>query len=234
MPGAWLKRTAYFAASLAFTDLVRGRGESGSEGLMSGYEFSEHYFAHLVPIWTALFSASRPRITKVLEIGSYEGGSSVWILENLLKSGGELHCIDTWKGGVEHRKHKMLEVEARFDRNIEKALAKTSRAKIFKHTGESRIKLIELMTSGHLSSFDLVYVDGSHESADVLCDLVGAFQLCKVQGLIICDDYLWGYEDNLRFSPKLAIDSFVNCYNNKIKILVKMPLYQMYFVKTRE
>jgi predicted O-methyltransferase YrrM len=213
---------------------MQGRNESGLEECMSGYEFSEYYFAHLAPIWTALFSASRERIAKVLEIGSYEGGSTVWILENLLKSGGELHCIDTWKGGVEHRKDKMPEVEARFDRNIEKALAKTSGAKIFKRVGYSRIKLSELMTGGHLCSFDLVYVDGSHESSDVLCDLVGAFQLCKVQGLIICDDYLWGYEDNLRFSPKLAIDSFVNCYNNKIKILIKMPLYQMYFVKTRE
>jgi predicted O-methyltransferase YrrM len=201
---------------------------------MQGYEFSEYYFAHLVPIWTALFSGSRGRINKVLEIGSYEGGSSVWILENLLKDGGELHCIDTWQGGVEHQKDKMPEVEARFDRNVEKALAKTGGVKLFKHRGASRLKLTELMAGGHLGSFDLVYVDGSHESSDVLCDLVAAFQLCKVDGLIICDDYLWGYEDNLRFSPKLAIDSFINCYNNKIKILLKMPLYQMYLVKTRD
>jgi predicted O-methyltransferase YrrM len=201
---------------------------------MNEYEFSEYYFAHLVPIWTALFSGSRGRINKVLEIGSYEGGSSVWILENLLIGGGELHCVDTWQGGVEHQKDKMPEVEARFDRNIEKALAKTRGAKLFKHAGPSRMKLTELMAGGHLASFDVVYVDGSHESSDVLCDLVGAFQLCKIQGLVICDDYLWGYEDNLRFSPKLAIDSFVNCYNNKIKIMFKMPLYQMYFVKTRE
>ena len=26
----------------------------------------------------------------------------------------------------------------------------------------------------------------------------------------------------------------INCYSSKIKILHKMPLYQMYFVKTRE
>lgn len=201
---------------------------------MHEYEFSEYYFAHLVPIWTALFSTSQGRINKVLEIGSYEGGSSVWILENLLKGGGELHCIDTWQGGVEHQKDQMPEVEARFDRNVAKALAKTAGVKLFKYRGISRLKLTELMAGGHLGSFDLVYVDGSHESADVLCDLVGAFQLCKVEGLIICDDYLWGYEDNLRFSPKLAIDSFINCYNNKIKILIKMPLYQMYLVKTRD
>ena len=201
---------------------------------MQGYEFSEYYFGHLVPIWSALFSASRGRINKVLEIGSYEGGSSVWILENLLKGGGELHCIDTWQGGFEHQKDKMPEVESRFHRNIEKAFAKTNEVKLFKHKGPSRLKLTELMAGGHLGSFDLVYVDGSHESSDVLCDLVGAFQLCKIEGLIICDDYLWGYEDNLRLSPKLAIDSFINCYNNKIKIVPKMPLYQMYLVKTQE
>jgi predicted O-methyltransferase YrrM len=200
---------------------------------MQGYEFSEYWFAHLVPIWTGLF-ARRGRINKVLEIGSYEGGSSVWILENLLTDGGELHCIDTWRGGVEHQKDKMPDVEARFDRNVAKALAKTSEVTFFKHKGVSRLKLTELMAGGHLGSFDLVYVDGSHQSADVLCDLIGAFQLCKVGGLIICDDYLYGYDDNLRFSPKLAIDSFINCYNSKIKILHKMPLYQMYLAKTRE
>jgi predicted O-methyltransferase YrrM len=202
---------------------------------MNAYEFSDYWFGDLVPIWTAFFSASqRPPINKVLEIGSFEGASSVWILENLLKMGGELHCIDTWGGGFEHKKETMPEVEGRFDRNIERALAKTSKAKAFKHRGQSRLKLTELMAGGHLSSFDLVYVDGSHESSDVLCDLVGAFQLSKIGGLIICDDYLWNYEENLRLSPKLAIDSFINCYNNKIKILAKLPLYQIYFIKIRD
>jgi predicted O-methyltransferase YrrM len=202
---------------------------------MNDYEFSEYYFGHLAPIWTMLFSTfPRPPISKVLEIGSFEGGSSVWILENLLKTGGELHCIDTWGGGFEHKKEKMPDVEVRFDRNIEKALAKTAGAKVFKHRGESRLKLTELMAGGHLSSFDLVYVVGSHESADVLCDLVGAFQLTKIGGLMICDDYIWNYVENLRFSPKLAIDSFVNCYNNKIRILKKLPLDQIYFTKMRD
>src|SRR5262249_32885345 len=86
----------------AATPRTRRRG--GLEQPMQGYEFSEYYFAHLAPIWTALFSGSGGRINKVLEIGSYEGGSSVWILENLLRGGGELHCIDTWQGGAEHQK----------------------------------------------------------------------------------------------------------------------------------
>ena len=68
----------------------------------------------------------------------------------------------------------------------------------------------------------------------MLADLIFAFDLCRVGGLIICDDYLWNYEENLRLSPKMAIDSFVNCYHNKLRLPMKLPLYQMYLIKVRE
>jgi predicted O-methyltransferase YrrM len=201
---------------------------------MSEYEFSDYYFAHLVPIWRSLFSGWKGKLDKVLEIGSYEGGSAVWMLENLLRGGGDMHCVDHWQGGFEHDRAAMPDVEARFDRNVAAALEKTPTTRVHKHRGPSNRMLAELVTEGHASSFDLVYVDGSHEAADVLADLVQAFALCRIEGLIICDDYLWNYEENLRLSPKMAIDSFVNCYHHKLRIPMKLPLYQMYLIKMRD
>jgi predicted O-methyltransferase YrrM len=199
---------------------------------MNTYEYSDYYFAHVVPIWTSLFSGWNGKLDKVLEIGSYEGGSAVWMLENLLRSGGELHCVDHWQGGFEHDRAIMPDVEARFDRNVATAVARTAGAKVHKYKGPSSRVLAKLIADGHAGSFDFAYVDGGHEAANVLADLVCAFDLCRVGGLIICDDYLWNYEDNLRLSPKMAIDSFVNCYHNKLKIPIKLPLYQMYLIKT--
>jgi predicted O-methyltransferase YrrM len=201
---------------------------------MSAYQYSEYYFGHLVPIWNMLFQGLKGKPQKILEIGLFEGGSTVWMLENFLSNGGEIHCIDHWQGGAEHSAVPMDEVERRFDHNVALALPKTKQAKLEKHKGPSAGVLAKLIADGHAGSFDFVYVDGSHEAADVLADLVAAFQLCKVKGFIVCDDYLWGYEDNLRTSPKLAIDSFINCYNNKLQIPPKTPLYQMYLIKTRE
>ena len=40
---------------------------------------------------------------KVLEIGSYEGLSSRWIVENILKEESILYCVDTWDGSIEHQ-----------------------------------------------------------------------------------------------------------------------------------
>ena len=72
---------------------------------------------------------------------------------------------------------------------------------------------------GQASSFDLIYVDGSHEAADVLCDLTLACQLCKIGGLLVCHDYLWQFGTDLLTTPKIPVDAFVNCYASKIDLM---------------
>jgi predicted O-methyltransferase YrrM len=83
--------------------------------------------------------------------------------------------------------------------------------------------------------FDLVYVDGSHIAPDVLADAVLAFQLLRVGGLMIFDDYIWsmdpdGRQDSLRM-PKPAIDVFINIFQRKLKVMTGLPLYQLYLTK---
>jgi predicted O-methyltransferase YrrM len=89
-----------------------------------------------------------------------------------------------------------------------------------------------LLSKGHRASFDLVFVDGSHQASDVLTDLVLGYDLCKIEGTIICDDYLWsmepaGKQDPLNM-PKQAIDAFSTIFMRKIK-QISAPLYQVYF-----
>ena len=62
----------------------------------------------------------KPR--KVLEIGAFEGRSSVFLIEECAPFGPlDLTCIDTWSGGIEHFTYDMSAVEARFDHNIARA-----------------------------------------------------------------------------------------------------------------
>lgn len=204
---------------------------------MNDYSFTTDWVSAHIPVWAVLIN-DIPAISKILEIGSYEGRSTVWLIENAFKATGkgEIFCIDTWEGGTEHQGIDMSAVEERFIRNIEIAKSKAAaEIAINLLKGSSFDQLVSLIANGHGLSFDVIYVDGSHQCPDVLSDLVLSFQLCKVGGLIICDDYLWPSgihgQENLLDQPKLAIDSFVNCYARKLA-LYNTPLYQLHIKKT--
>jgi predicted O-methyltransferase YrrM len=184
-----------------------------------------------VPLWSSVLCGDGCGVRKVLEIGSYEGRSAVWVIENVLRDGGELFCLDIWAPGPVHGEAEMGQAEIRFDANLDRALRDRPGIGFRKLTGSSWNSLARLTTDGHAGTFDFIYIDGSHQTPDVLADLVGAFPLCKTGGFIFCDDYLGGSggEDPLSM-PKLGIDSFVNCFRKKLRIL-NMPLYQLYLQK---
>jgi len=208
-----------------------------TDNLMNDYSFTTDWISEFIPVWSVLIREI-PAIGKILEIGSYEGRSTVWFIENAFKAAGkgELFCIDTWEGGAEHQGIDMSAVEERFLRNVEIAKSRAeAEITVTLLKGPSCDKLVSLIAGGHGLSFDVIYVDGSHQCPDVLSDLVLSFQLCKIGGLIICDDYLWRAgthgQENLLDQPKLAIDAFVNCYLRKLA-LYNAPLYQLYIKKT--
>lgn len=196
------------------------------------YEYTTDWFSHHILTWSQIFSVVIPQAQKILEIGSYDGRSTVWLLENVLqRTGGTVYCVDTWEGGFEHDRAGMIAVEERFDKNTAIALQKSGRASVTKLKGKSRAVLARLYVGEGENAFDFVYVDGSHQSSDVLEDLIGAFSLCKVGGVIACDDYLWEFGNNPLHTPKLAIDAFVNCFSSKLTLL-RARLDQIYLVKT--
>ena len=210
---------------------------SGKAASVDGYTFTVDWFYVSIPVWKSLLP-QLPAIGKILEVGSYEGRSATWLIENGFSAEGkrETFCVDTWAGGVEHRNTDMSAIEERFHSNIAVAKSK-ARSDVAVHAlkGASFDRLASLIAQGHGQTFNLVYIDGSHQCADVLGDLVLGFQLCKPGGLIVCDDYLWSMEphgnEDLLNQPKLAIDSFVNCYRRKLHVL-PTGLAQMFMTKT--
>ena len=190
-------------------------------------------------VWEVLLLRIKP--VRVLEIGSFEGASACFVIEACKWSSTlELHCVDTWLGGREHvaASIDMGEVEARFDHNIAISQLKAhANVTVHKHKRRSSEALIELLAEGRLNYFDFIYVDGSHSASDVLSDALLSFKLLRKGGVLAFDDYLWvDSEDKDRNplnSPKLAIDSFVNVYFSKVKI-IQAPLYQIFVQKTVE
>ena len=78
--------------------------------------------------------------------------------------------------------------------------------------------------------YDLIYIDGNHSAATVLEDMVLSFRLLRTGGVMICDDYTGGWGKNHLHFPKLAIDSFVNCYWDQLDFLL-YPAFQIYILK---
>lgn len=205
------------------------------------YQFTNAWFETSRSVWDQMLPIIKP--TKALEIGSYEGAASCYLIDIISKNGGgELFCVDTWEGGIEHQaggaaEASMSDVEKRYEKNIRTALLEAKNVKLDKIKAYSDIALSSLLAEGKLGYFDFIYVDGSHEAPDVLLDAVLSFKLLRVGGIIAFDDYLWSEPlptgvDPIR-CPKPAIDAFTNLYCRKLKVLTA-PLYQLYVQKIAE
>jgi hypothetical protein len=198
------------------------------------YSFSADWFSHVAPIWEKALKVLLPAPKKIVEVGSYEGRSTIWMIENAFPRGepGLLYCIDTWAGGAEHDPAAMPQVEERFDSNIARARKQCPSVAVHKIKNASDAALLKMVSDGHQGSVDLMYIDGSHQASDVLTDLVLGFMLCRLNGIIVCDDYLWKLNRNPLLNPKLAIDAFTNCFFGKIEPVNGIPLYQLWLRKT--
>jgi predicted O-methyltransferase YrrM len=206
------------------------------------YEFTADWFTRYATTWRKLLRKHNP--SRFLEIGSYEGRSACFLVDEVAALRPiEIYCIDTWAGGVGHGDTVMSEVEQRFEHNVQLARSRSKHsATIYKHKAHSADALARLIAQGNSEVFDFIYVDGSHQAPDVLTDCVMAFRLLKVGGVMVLDDYLWivnaagdlaplGAEEFYNL-PKPAIDAFMNIFQRKMRVLHQFPLYQLYALKT--
>jgi predicted O-methyltransferase YrrM len=211
-------------------------------GAIAGGEFSftKNWFSNVEGIWEALIPRLKPKT--ILEIGSYEGASACYLVRTLAQESPiEIHCIDTWEGGVEHRNADtdMTSVESRFHHNTTLAINRAAqKVKLVVHKGYSHFHLANLISRNYVNYFDFIYIDGSHQAPDVLTDAVIGFKLLKVGGHMFFDDYLWSEDlpggiDPLR-CPKMAIDAFINCHIRKVQVIAGTPIYQLYIQKTAD
>jgi hypothetical protein len=118
-----------------------------------------------------------------LEVGSFEGRSALWALDNfLLGSRSTIACVDTWEPAVPGEGGNF---EATFDANV------ADRPKAHKYKARSSAILPALP----LNYYHGAYIDGSHEKGDVLQDAELVLPLLRSHALLIFDDYdtrQWG------------------------------------------
>ena len=174
------------------------------------YKFRFDCFSARIESWKSDLArfAGAPGL-RFLEIGSFEGNSACWLLDNVLTGDDStVTCIDLYPSRI----------EALFDENIQKTGAAH---KVIKLKGDSK----EVLPTLDRGAFDFVYVDGSHTAPDTLEDAILSWKLVRPGGLLIFDDYTISDNRMLAIlSPGteqtgVAVDAFLKVYKGQYRLL---------------
>lgn len=68
-------------------------------------------------------------------------------------------------------------------------------------------------------TFDLVYIDGSHVTLDVLVDACLSWKILRPGGIMIFDDCLWSWADSEKNCPLFACNNFINLVRGEYHVL---------------
>jgi len=168
--------------------------------------FGSNFFEKWIPNWEKHLShiAGKPNIVGI-EIGALHGDCTVFCAEKIVN--GENSIIHT----IDINETEFLK------NNIAPYLGKN--VQFIK--GRSYDVLRNMTHDGKTKEFaDFIYIDGDHRTIHVLNDIILSWYLLKNDGLMCCDDYLWGIHttDEMQ-KPKLAIDTFLNMYKGHYELI---------------
>jgi predicted O-methyltransferase YrrM len=76
-------------------------------------------------------------------------------------------------------------------------------AKITEVYGDSNLTLREYVATGELNSYDLIHIDGGHETHTVVNDFIYTQFMLKQDGIVVFDDYNFG-------NIKNVVDYYIN------------------------
>tara|TARA_R110000803_G_C11859309_1_gene306941 strand:- start:65 stop:691 length:627 start_codon:yes stop_codon:yes gene_type:complete len=159
----------------------------------------------------------------ILEIGSFEGKSTIWFLENLLQNNNStITCIDPWTSYSQDtnsfNSYNKSDAEWDFTSHKETFLYNISQSGVESKTIVKQGYSTEIIPQLILEQkqYDIIFIDGNHTAPFVLMDAVLSWNCLKSEGVMIFDDYTWG---NGRLGPQLAIDSFINIFTDYCDIV---------------
>ena len=138
--------------------------------------------------------------TQGLEIGSFEGRSAIWFLDNILThKSSKITCVDLFGPRLDEY----------FDHNIRV----TGHAeRVTKLRGKSQ-KILRNLTG----PYDFIYIDGCHLATCTMADIILSWDLLKVGGVLMIDDYLWT-PPPLIDRPLYAVEAFFKIFKPYIKV----------------
>ncbi|MEG4027521.1 MULTISPECIES: tetratricopeptide repeat protein [unclassified Microcoleus] len=178
---------------------LRGWPECASKN----YQFTQDWFTHNIPIWKRHLQEFTGIVDfQVVEIGSFQGMSACWLLDNILTHPtAKITCIDLY-----------------FQQHFKGNIVKTGAAdRVIELEGYSQELLINLASE----YYDVAYIDGCHKPTSALQDAILSWRLVKVGGLMIFDDYEFTFPDSPEQDTKIGIDVFLEMFGSQLEVVHK-------------
>lgn len=147
--------------------------------------------------------------SKIVEVGSWKGRSSVFASRAAAISGSTVYCVDTWEGnkgeGLDHPTVRIAQTEDVFSQFLKNTSLYGS-DNIIICRGDSA----EVASSWGHGPIDFLFIDASHDYDSVLKDLRAWVPRVKPGGIICGDD--WNLDDciELKGSVRKAFEDFFN------------------------
>ena len=204
---------------------------------MRNFTFTEDWF--IEDGLTVLNNVDTSNELHVLEIGSFEGKSTIWFLDNILQhQKSTITCVDPWLdysqnqdslNSYEKKNNEWKMIERGIKQNFLQNIIQSGYSdKVLIRQGFSDKILPSLITEQKI--YDIIFIDGNHTAPYVLMDAIMSWTLLKKGGIIIFDDYTWGLDRPTTLRPKESVDYFmstfgeyvVELYSNYRKIVKKL------------
>lgn len=166
--------------------------------------FTRDWTTSRVPVWTPHLEQFRGKPAQALEIGCFEGRTTIHFVEQFLTHpDSRITCIDPFVWTEQYN---------RFLANI-------------LHSGVfAKVEIVRayssFLTSGlalrpQRKELDFAYIDGDHQAWTVLNDAVAVWSMLKVGGIMIFDDYSYRNPPG-EAQCHVGIDAFLAAYAEKL------------------
>jgi predicted O-methyltransferase YrrM len=197
--------------------------KSKSDGRPIGFE-GRYYNQNPGVNWSPYIPLQDKPIT-YLEIGCADGGNAIHIANSYCKHPqSKIYCVDPWMDYEEYPEYKgQQDIGWRtFNKNIQNS---GHISKFVVNRGFSD----DVVPTFQDEFFDLIFVDGNHETDYVYRDGVMSLQKAKKGGYIVFDDYtpIW-WPQTVK-----GVDMFLKEYSSKIQIVVAHDKLHQLIVKKK-
>lgn len=177
---------------------------------MSIYKYSQNWFLHSEIKTNLINFLDTSKENKILEIGCFEGLSSVFFADNFIDNeNSSLTCVDPFLSidNNDHKEYLQNNEELNFDFNISicKNLDKIYIYKI----------ISDIFFTHNTKTYNFIYIDGCHEPDYIQRDMENAFNVLELNGIMWMDDY--GGGDGIQI--KNTMNAFLQKYKEQCEII---------------
>ena len=182
---------------------------------MGIYKYTKTWFCHCELMCHLINLLDKSKENRILEIGCYEGLSSVFFADNFIDNPhSSLTCVDPFLtiDNNDHGLHLQNGEELNFDYNISNC-KNTDKITIHKITSDNFFE-------NNNKTYNFIYIDGCHELEFVKRDMENSFNILEKDGIMWMDDY-GGITLGEGINIKKTMDYFLEKYNGQYELIFK-------------